>query len=368
FDGENHQRVKTQDETIEASNRRVEIKVLHQIPIHKQLGYQFKKPLENDSQLEVTLSNPDNYKKDLYLYVDNQKYETLHYDIDQTLQPFSFSRGLHAYTKQLNKNPDKTISILKNTKQRPLISHTGTMLITLPKGTRHIRLARGKGVSPFQVSLRMREGSTYKDTPYALAHKYAGSYLRFSDSLHQAHSSKKKFDTWYEHTHPLRLWINSKVAQAYNNVESTNIPDASMLEYAQILFQKNDRFTALQIAKHALLFNPNKDLQERAYILLLKHSKDNAEKLTWHSTYFYKSKSPLALYEIAVLLQKEGKLEYALNALLLLERDRTLTQKICKLALLQNNFVLYEYLCKSKSPIQQSMQAKDYLQKKSAIL
>lgn len=368
FEGEKDQRIQTQDEAIEASNRRVEIKVLHQVPINKKLEYQFKKPIESNTPLEITLSSVDDFKKELYLYIDNQKPETLRYEIAKNLQPFSFSTGLDAYAKHTNNNPDKTISILKNTKEQALISHTGTIVIMLPKGTRHIRLARAKDSTPYDVSLRIREGSIYKDTPYALAYAYAGSYLRFADSLHQSLPSKKEFDPWYEHTHPLRLWINSNIAQAYNNVESSHVPDASTIEYAQTLFQNNDRFTTLQIAKHALLFSFDKDIQKKAYDLLLKLSKDNTERLTWHCAYFYKTKSSLALYKIALLLQKEGKSEYALNAFLLLDRDPSTIKHIGKLALVQNDLVLYEYLSKSNTLLLQKAAAKDYLEKKYAIL
>ncbi|MDQ7047544.1 MAG: OmpA family protein [Sulfurovum sp.] len=365
--GEENQLIKTLDENSEASNRRVEIKILYRVPQYKYLEYKFDAPLSEDTELEITVFNNDKKDKQLDVYVDNKHYKTLEYGINADLENRSFSRGLTAYASYTDRRAKEIVATLHNTCKKPLLLGTGTIHILLPKGSKSIKFTRSKQMAKFKISLRMRKGSIYKDTPHMLAHEYGQTFHKFFDSLHKPLLEGKSFNSWYEHTHPLRLWILAQIRQAYNNIENQDIAGKESLEYAQTLIH-NDIFTARNIAKHALLLNPDKRIQESAYRLLLSLSSNDTEKLIWHSAYFYRTSSALVLKEIATLLHKKGQLGLSLNILLLLKRDYDTIFKICELSLLQNKIQLYEYLCEEKNSYLTGITENQFLEKKIRLI
>jgi len=344
---EHDQAVITADETNEASNRRVEIRVVHLSVDNKKLEYHFKEPLQIPTHIEITVLSSDTNSTQLYADIDGKDRKVLHYKEDENFKKLSFSSALHTFDKHAKTpelDPIKTVSILKNTRELSLAKHTGTILFTVPKGTRYIRLSRPRQSKPLHVTLFKRASATYHDSTYVLGNDYNGSYKKFSDSLSEPLPLEGDFDAWYQHTHPFRLWMNSRNGVAHKNLNKTTVPDGAALDYAQELIHNNERYTALQIAKHALLLNENPEIQKRAYSILLGLCKDNTEALMWHSVYFTKSASSASLKEIVLLLQKQGRFELALNALLLLDRDSFYEKKGSELALLLNNTVLSRHL------------------------
>ena len=341
--GEDDNAVRTGDQTKEISNRRVEIRVQKSTLDNKKLEYHFKQPLEQETKFEVTVLNLDNNNTELYVNIDDIDHKVLRYEKNSGFLDLAFSEAfqvLDTYNGRMKKELLEAMKVLKNTSELNISKQTGTTTLILPKGTRYIGLSRPKGNIPFKIALRKQDSVKYKDTPYSLAHDYNNTYRRFASSLNEDLPSDKVFDAWYQHTHPLRLWMNARNAAAHINVNNEKVPESSDLDYARVLIQRHDKHTALQIAKHALLFSDKTSVQDQAYSILLELSSDTSQKLMWHSVYFNKTASAKSLKEIVLLLQEEGQFELALNALLLLEDDAFYKQKGSELAVLLNNTAL----------------------------
>lgn len=359
------------DETEEASNRRVEIKVNYYSTIKPYLEYTFDNPLEADTQIEFTIFSPKNATQEFYIqsYTDikenkSRKYH-LEYQKDTAFETMALSQSKNAFTLQtsLKNSPDKTIALLKNYAQIPFAKETATHSLSITKGTKSLRIWSTQSHKLAKISLSMPKSSTYKDTPFALSHHYAHSVKRFSKSLDQP--LLQHFDAWYEHTHPLRLWFRSQISQAKINLSHTPVLEVSTLRYAKNLKRTHDRIASIQIAKQGLLRSSSANIQAQSFKLLLSLSQSPNEKLKWFANYFYRSGSPQILQEISTLLEKEGKYIYALNARLLLPHKSNNLQKICQLSLMTNNFVLYDALCNKK---EKNINKIDYLAPKAKLI
>ena len=377
YAGENTPRIHTLDETEEASNRRVEIKIRHNAMQKQYLEYTFEKPLQADTLINFTLYSPkkksqkimiesysNTYKKN---HKNKQKF-VLEYDADSAFREISLSQAKNAFMMQeaLKNSPQKEIALLKNDAKIPFVSQTATLPLRLGKGTQSFRIWHTTAQSLAKISVSMPKGSTYKDSPFALAHNYSNSYKRFAKSLNQA--LPKTFDSWYEHTHSLRLWVRSQLSQAKVNLSHTPVQKVSTLRYAKKLNLLHDAITSAQIAKQGLLRSSSATIQSQSFKLLLSLSQSPNEKLKWFANYFYRTGSAQILQEMSALLEQEGKYIHALNARLLLPHSPDNLQKICELSLSSNHFILYDSLCDKKSQKLKKTKKIDYLAKKETLL
>jgi len=296
------------------------------------LHYRLREPLTYPRELEVTLLGEGNCT---LLITSSVAKEELSCIDNEKIEAKSFSKALFVSNED---NLSDQLNLLKNRSNLSILSPTGTMRITLPKGTDAFSLYRPSDSAQSKVALRIRQESRYHDTPYHLATHYHRSYRAFAQSLYQG--SLKAFDPWYEATHPLRLWMQSRIDKAKEHLTNTSTPDRSRLLYANYLYTQGDRYTAMQVAKHILFLSDDNNLQKEAYQLLLKLSENNDQLLRWHSAYFYLRASSDTLSTIAQLLQEEG--EYALSLMARLLVDKKAQTK--DLAILQNNFELAYYL------------------------
>lgn len=355
--GENKLAVNTSDETLESANRRVEIVVIEKKPLNKELKYIFKEPLQSDTQIQITTLTKSN-KKDfsLKLNIDDKRVIKLKNSTEEKdLEAYSFSSELDSYErldKNFYKKSKDILEILNDGKKRELEQNSSTTMMVLPKGTKYIKVTKEDSNDDISISIQIPSSSIYKDTNYALSNEYAGTYLNFVNSLNQSESFQKaqeKFDAWYEHTNILRLWMQSQISQANNNL-TKKIPSLKDIEYAKELIKNSDDFTALQIAKHALILSPDFDIQKKAYDILCEISKDDISSLlVWKTIYFSKTKLASTLFEIAILLEKDNKFDLSLTAFLILPKENMDKQKVCDLAILQNNFLLAKDLCEDKN-------------------
>ena len=336
--GESNQRIKTTDNKIEDGNRRVEIKVVYPSKIYHKLQYNFRSTLQNDTYLNVTILSNDKKTKKLYITTDKGKRLTLNYVYNENLDSFRVDNSQKEYSQR-----DKSIvAILKNSKELEFKKNTGSLSVKIPKNTKYITILRGNN-SKFKVSLKILENSRYKDTIFNLTHNYKNTYNKFYKSLHT--KVNKKFNPWYEHTHPLRLLLLSNIKTAQNNLTKANISNISTINYAKRLYQSKDNMASKQIAKHGIFRGLNQKIISLSHNLLLDMSKSNAEKLLYESAYFYKTASSSSLEKIASILQDENKNSYALDTLLLLPHTPNILKKICHISLIENRFNIYKNLC-----------------------
>ena len=363
FYGEKKQAIKTKDETIEASNRRVDIQISQEVPIINHLEYQFATPLQNDREIEITLLCQ--HPQEIFIDTNTQPRQRLYYTPQNHFEPFKFNLWDLSSLKQEN-NLLTRLSLLNNrASSLPVYHQTGTLSLKLKKGTSFVRISRSKTMEPCFVAVSMREKSIYKDTPYALTHNYSNTYQKFASSI--GGKAPSALSAWFEHTTPLRLWMEAQLAQIKKGLNPTEIPDAKTVAYSKVLMEHHSRFTAIQIAKHALMLSPLQTIQKKAYDFLLFHAKNDKEKLFWHTLYFIKTASPKTLQEIANLLEKEGKIKLAQDAFLLLPKREKYRKKVSKLALYNNDIALYEALNLShKRPTVHSYLEKKERQKANA--
>ena len=349
--GESENAVNTKDEVKEISNRRVEINVVQNVSANKDLIYTFEQALQRDTKIALTFLSPNNEAVGLYMQVDGKK-KLISYKTDTNTNSFSFSPGRQAFNlARENTEVDviSSLNVLKNSEGLSFVEQTGTIYLNLKKGTRELKFVRTKGSKAFKLSVSQQVNAPYNDTPYALAHEYNGSYLRFSNSLKETIPPQGHFDSWYQHTHSLRLFILSSIQEADKNLNKRTIPKSSDLEYAQKLLTDNERLSALEIAKHKLILSTDSKLQKRAYELLLELSTSTKQALMWHSVYFYKSSSSDSLKKISELLRDDGQYSLALTAHLLLDKDVNYVEEGSKLALILNNTTLSQNLLSSSA-------------------
>jgi len=333
--GESLGDVQTSDEVHEISNRRVEIRVLQEGLANKSLVYTFKQALPFKTKFELNILGEDLKDKDIIMRIDNNESLRFHYTYDPVIQGFSYSKALKA-VKALEDNEDIDISSFlskfNNKPEIPFSDNTGRVEFYLEKGVKEVSFTLGEGSSHLKLALSQEQNANYQDTQYSLSHDYNGSYRRFYNSLEQDLSTYTDFDPWFEQTHALRVWILSRISTASLGINAQKIPEEKDMSYAQSLLEKKDYFTALQIAKHALILSPDALIQKQAYTFLQKQAKSTDELLLWHSVYFSKTASWQALKEISILLEEQGHLELALSALILLDRDGFYEKKASALA------------------------------------
>lgn len=329
----------------------IEMKLAQWLYEPNTLEYRFDKPLEREREIEITFLSNEHTPKKLLMDINGKSWSTLEFKPDEVFKPFVFSRALHAYGSSKNlyrTDPSRVLATLDGMEIHSFSENTGTIRMILPKGTKILRLSRDKRSNPFKIALKIRQSSVYKDTPFSLAYQYHGTYEKFATTLEQKQLSGQKFDPWYEHTHPLRLWFNAQLSQAKRNMNNSSIPSADVISIMNQALDYKDYFTAKQIAKHALMLSKNTNIQDQAFESLIKFSQGYKEQLMWHAVYFVKRKTPQALKKIAALLCKEGNYKLALDILLLLDRRDVDIKELSKLALLENEFVLFRYLTENK--------------------
>ncbi|MDF1881520.1 OmpA family protein [Sulfurimonas sp. MAG313] len=344
--GESKNAVNTEDSVKEISNRRVEIRVVQNVSANKNLLYSFEKPLQRDTKVSLTLFSPNHEDLALYMHIDGEA-KLISYKSDLSAKEFSFSPGTYAFNlanEHAHIDTKKALNTLKNSVGLSFIKQTGTISLILKKGTRELKFTRVKGSPTFNISLSQQVNAPYQDTPYSLAHDYNGSYLRFSSSLTEGLPLNKSFDAWYQHTHPLRLFMRSSIQEAHKNLNSRQIPTSKDLDYAQELMESNERVSALEIARHALILSEEKTVQKRAYNILLKLSTTTKQALMWHSVYFSKMPSSDNLKKVSKLLRDNGQYNLALTAQLLLDKDLSYIQASSNLALILNKTLLRQTL------------------------
>ncbi|MEA2029758.1 MAG: hypothetical protein U9N49_12405 [Campylobacterota bacterium] len=298
------------------------------------LQYRLREPLKADTPLELTLQHEANSSCEIYIQsnIKTQKL-TCHYQTN--LEAIRFSKAFWAKkstTKHYNNT--KRLTLLNNSSQMPIINHSSTIEVILPKGTKHFSIYRSNNTPVMKVATRIREESIYRDTPYALANNYAGTYQRFAKSLYQ--HPPKSFDPWYEQTNPLRLWILSRIDKAKENIIPLSGVDQSRMLYARYLLEKGDRYTAMQVAKHILFLSKSPKLKKEAYHLLLELSQDRSQELRWHAAYFWQNQSPIIVQKIAQELHKEGQYSLAFIAHLLVDKALQDQKSITHLSTMQN--------------------------------
>ena len=326
-----------------------------------QLSYHFIEALDQERELEITLLGDDS--TEINVDIDGQSRQILAYDRDTLYDTMRFSTLWRSYTQE--KKADVLLALLHNRDGVAFSSQTATLFITLPKGTKSIYLSRRNDTKPIKASLKLREAKEYRDTDYALAFSYAGSYKKFASSLIERAISNRVFDAWYETTHPLRLWMQSRIYQAKNSINQGDLPTTQMFANIEEFIQNGDRLTVIQIAKHFLILDPDNAMKRKAYKLLIELSKDSREASLWHSIYFSQTGSIEPLEKIVDILREDGEFSLALVASLLLPRDKNYHQRGCSLALIQNRMLLGKYLCKD---LESKSREESYLQKKREFL
>ena len=326
------------------------------------LTYQFSEPLKIDTEIELTFLHYDKNEHKIYLRTHGfqkanslQKFSLL---FNTPIENLLFSKELYAYHHlPSNIDPSQRLALLKNQTVLPLETQTATIRVMLKKGTKSISFFTPKSKNGLKLSLRIRKASTYRDTPYHLTYNYAGSYKHFAKSLQTP--TPKKFDAWYEQTHPLRVWMQSLILKSKDDLRAYNISSSLALNYAKKFAKEGDKYTALRIAKHLLFLSKERNIKKDAYTLLLTLSETPAQMLQWHTVYFSLSHSEEVLQEIAHLLQSEGKFSLSMTAYLLLEKSPKNNQIVANLAKVQNQWSLSHTLIP---------QTKKFLKEKKTIL
>ena len=326
------------------------------------LTYHFNEPLKVETEIELTFLDKSSQEREIYLKSEGakkvnplRKFSLLY---DTPTQNLLFSKGLYAYEHiPLDYSPIKRLALLKNHTPLPLEPQTATIRIVLKKGTRSISFSTQSNKTKLKLSVRMRKASTYRDTPYQLTHNFAGSYRRFAKSLYA--KTPQNFNAWYEQTHPLRLWMQSRIKSSKKGLRYHKISNSSALNNAKKIYKEGDKYTALLIAKHFLFLSKDKHIQKDAYQLLLKLSENPTQMIQWHTVYFSLTQSPQVLKEIAIMLQAEGQFSLSMMAYLLLDKSSRSAQVVSDLAKVQNQLTLSHTLLPN---------SKNLLRKKSTIL
>lgn len=384
--GEGESEIITDDNMYESSNRMVKITVLHTDYKNKDLVYTFKETLVEDLEIEINLygENLDEAEK-LNLYVDDEIFMRMDYNQDNKYQDFSYNKEMMAYKRVVQETSSKKVlSVLKNVEDLELVNELSTTLITIPKGSKSIRFTReNRGQSKdskVSISLRIPKNKLFVDSNYALNNIYHGTYKAFASSVKD--ELFLDFDSWYEHTHGLRLWMKQKVSRVYDTIEIDDIPNKKDLDYADKLLQNNDLVTATHIAKHALILCENPKLQKQAYNILLNATLEPTKKIVWHLIYFLQTKSSGSLKVVSKNLYNEGKLKLSLDSLMLLRRNEIDDAMACNLFIMENNTKMSKEFChdeeedvlsvtsflKKKEDLQEKLRYKNYFIKEKSLV
>lgn len=331
------------------------------------LEYRFSQPLDEEREFEITLLSMDDKQKQFYLALNGKERQVYTYEPDSYFDTSSFNSGVYAYSALKDRDrfdADKILAVLHASDGRHFYERTGTIKVVLPKGTQTIGFSRPVGTDPFKITLKMREKSIYKESAFSLASTYAGTYVKFANTLDRALSESKAFDSWYEHTHPLRLWFNGQIAQVKTKINTKSLVHNDIKELLEETTKYKNDFTTQQIAVHVLMSSKQRHMVRKALDVLLAHSEDNKQKLVWLATYFYKTKSLDTLGVIAELLYTEGQYRLALDTLLLIDRDKRANKLLTSLTLLENQFFLYRHLTQSSLKVDSEV----FLRKKEQLL
>ena len=279
------------------------------------LTYSLVAETSSPIEIEMTLDYRGTHPTSFELIDDQGRQRTFEIDPHTPLLPYRFAKSIAGvkYLTAQGKDPQQLLAQRNQTRPLPLLRTTATYTLTLPKGTQQLSF-RTRSPDPLRLSLRIRQSSTYRDTPYALRHTYGGSYQRFLRSL--TAPLPQAFSAWYEQTHPLRLWCLARIARVQQQIHSTQRPQT--LHYATTLAQRGDRSLARAIAKHTLLLSPTPTEQLHAYQLLLSLAQDSHEQSLYHLLYAWRTHSLEALQALALYLEEEGQESLALTLRLLL--------------------------------------------------
>jgi len=297
----------------------------------KRVSYHFDK-LKYPRDIKIALYSDVNTTQTVTMYIDNHK-TTLIYNPHSPFLKYTINPANNLCY------PLDTIKILNNSKDGKLLSRVGVLYLTLPKGTKKLEFDANSHIA---IALREEKSSIYKDDPKALAYRYKNSYKRFIKSLYSA--IPKHFDSWYEHTHPLRLWILSQLSNVSKSIKKENYRYSEIKELIDRSKRYNDYLMLKQIAKSALFFTKDKKIRKFALDTLLKYSNSSSEKLRYYATYFVKDRSATALKLLADKLYTQGKIKLSLDCYLMLNRSREIKAKISQLSLLKGYYRLKRYI------------------------
>ena len=294
--------------------------------------YRFGEGLKYPKDIKIALYSDLNTTQKITMYIDNHK-TTLIYNPNSPFLKYIINPSDRLCY------PLDTIKILNNSKDGKLLSKVGVSYLTLPKGTKELSFV---GSSHLSISLRGEKSSIYKDDPKTLAYRYKNSYKRFLKSLYRA--IPKRFDSWYEHTHPLRLWILSQLLNISKSIKQENYKYANIKKLIDRAKRYNDYLMLKQVAKSALFFSQDRKIRKFALDTLLKYSNSNSEKLSYYATYFVKDKSSTSLKLLANNLYTQGKIKLSLDCYLMLNRSREIKAKISQLSMIQGYYRLKRYI------------------------
>lgn len=349
FYGEKKNKIATKDEIIEDTNRRVEFEVSYNSPKYKNLEYLLKKPLKEKRELEVSICVPKDGNYTLFLDITTPK--------GVKRKKFYFSKNLEEYrfSKAIKYKKREFLKTLKG-EDLKVILNSGTIKTILPKGTSKFQLYNPDIDKNFKVALRIQENSVYKDSPYRLATRYQNTYKEFAKSLHKPLLKDKKFNGWYEHTHPLRLLMKRVLNHRFEGLNRETKLTQKDFNYAKKLINIDKTSqTAKQILKH-FIFS-----KDEAYRWLLKLSNSKQEEMIYHIINFSLTKNPKTLKKIGLLLIEAKQYKYALDTFLILPKNQN--KKLLEyLALRLNKVRLYEEISQKK------LTQKEFLKKKKDIL
>ena len=324
----------------------------------KKLQYDFVNSTDNQSYLELLVWSKETKKQKFIIQIDKRKKLLFIYNPnDKKFQNYRVSRDKEALDRLGLKKSVDIIKTINNKEGFSILQRVGIFHLKLPKGAKSIRVYKLNKKDKLYISIKEYRSSIYKDTPYNLANHYTNSYKRFIKTLYQP--IPKEFNPWYETTHPLRVWLLSQLKMLLSQVDSSSYFENGIKEHIKRAKKFNDTILIREIAKSILLFTKKASLRRYALNLLMRYSLNDKEKLTWQSIYFIKSKNISSLKSLAKALYSNGKLELALNLLILADRSPSTKKEIAKLSLLTNRFALRDEILKlSYTPITEILKLK----------